>query len=463
VVDDEESIRISLAEALADATTTVRTAATGAEAMAVLDSTVIDLVLLDQKLRQSGEDGLDVLRKIRAQHPDVLSIMMTAYGRIESAVEAIKLGCIQYISKPLDVNQLKILIASALSTGRLQREVEVLRNHQRRVFSPVEVFGDSKKTRELLDHVQRAARSATSTVLIRGETGVGKELIARQIHTASPVAAGAFVDFNCSAVPDNLIESELFGFERGAFTDAKVAKRGLFELADRGSLFLDEIGEMPLPMQSKLLRVLETKSFRRLGSTVDVHVQVRTIAATNRDLLQLVATNRFREDLFYRLDVIPVFVPPLRERKEDISTLTLHFLERFNRELGRSIRRITPAAMDELIAYSWPGNIRELRNLIERMVLMTQSDEILPEDLPNHIRVGSGGPNGTRSSPRFSFPTDRRFTLEEAERAAILHAIERTGGNKTKAAEFLGISRQTLRTRLKELGSEDGTDLSAAS
>lgn len=463
VVDDEESIRVSLAEALRDGTTTVWTAGNGAEAMAVLDSTVIDLVLLDQKLRESGEDGLDVLRKIRVQHPDVLAIMMTAYGRIESAVEAIKLGCIQYISKPLDVNQLKILIASALSTSRLQREVEFLRQKAGKVFSPVEIFGDSQRTRELLDHVRRAARSATSTVLIRGETGVGKELIAREIHTGSPVASGAFVDFNCSAVPENLIESELFGFERGAFTDAKSSKRGLFELADRGSLFLDEIGEMPLAMQAKLLRVLETKSFRRLGATVDVRVQVRTIAATNRDLLQLVAAKKFREDLYYRLDVIPVYVPPLRERLDDIPVLTGHFLERFNRELGRAIRGITPEAMKQLRMYAWPGNVRELRNLIERLVLMVQSDEIGPEDLPPHIRSGSAGADTGCPGTLFTFPKDRKFTLEEAEKAAILHAIERTGGNKTRAAEFLGISRQTLRTKLKDFDAEDGSDLSAAS
>jgi two-component system, NtrC family, response regulator AtoC len=455
VVDDEESIRVSLEEALADESTRVLTASNGKEALARLGSEVIDLVLLDQKLKESGEDGIDVLREIRKLHPEVVTIMMTAFGRIDSAVEATKLGCFQYITKPLDVNQLKLLIASALSTSDLRREVEILRQQQERVFSPLDVFGSSQKILDLLDHVRRAAASPTSTVLIRGETGVGKELVARQIHAASPVGGGPFVDFNCSAVPENLIESELFGYEKGAFTDAKVSKRGLFELADRGSLFLDEIAEMPMAMQAKLLRVLETKSFRRLGSTMDVKVQVRVIAATNKDLFQEVEAGRFREDLYYRLDVIPVAVPPLRERKDDIPVLARHFLERFVRELGRNIRSISPKAMDLLVLYSWPGNVRELRNLMERMVLMTVGEEILPEHLPSQILAGAPGPKGNRAVPAILFPADRPVTLQEVEIAAITHMLGRVGGNKTKAAEMLGISRQTLRSKLREGGLEE--------
>ncbi|MFB3908480.1 MAG: sigma-54-dependent transcriptional regulator [Candidatus Eisenbacteria bacterium] len=455
VVDDEESIRVSLQEALSDPTHTVMTAPSGTAALALLASEVIDLVLLDQKLKESGEDGIEVLREIRRRHPEVLVIMMTAYGRIESAVEATKLGCFQYITKPLDVHQLRLLIHSALSTSQLQRQVEMLRQQQDRVFRPSEMFGSSPKTRELLEHVRRAAASPTSTVLIRGETGVGKELIARQIHASSPVAQGAFVDFNCSAVPDNLIESELFGYEKGAFTDAKGSKRGLFELADRGSLFLDEIAEMPLTMQAKLLRVLETKSFRRLGSTVDVKVQVRVIAATNKDLFQEVESGRFREDLFYRLDVIPVHVPALRDRPEDIPFLARHFLERFNRELGRSIHGISDKAMEYLCAYSWPGNVRELRNLLERTVLMTTDHEILPDHLPPQILAGGHGPRLSRASAALLFPDDRILTLDEIERAAIQHTLSRVGGNKTKAAEALGISRQTLRTKLKDADADE--------
>jgi len=460
IVDDEVSIRVSLAEALAGETTSVQTAANGKEAFSLLASEMIDLVLLDQKLKESGEDGIEILREIRRRFPEVITIMMTAYGRIDSAVEATKLGCFQYITKPLDVNQLKLLIASALSTSQLRREVEILRQQQEKVFSPLDVFGSSQKIRELLEQVRRAASSPSSTVLIRGETGVGKELIARQIHATSPVGSGPFVDFNCSAVPENLVESELFGHERGAFTDAKGSRRGLFEMADRGSLFLDEIAEMPASMQAKLLRVLETKSFRRLGSTYDLRVHVRVIAATNKDLVQEVEAGRFREDLYYRLDVIPVHVPPLRDRRDDIPVLARHFLDRFNRELGRSIREISPKAMDLLLFHSWPGNVRELRNLIERMVLMTQDDEIRPEHLPQQIAAGAATPRGQKTSAAIAFPSERLATLQEIELAAINHTLSCVAGNKTKAAEVLGISRQTLRSKLREGGIEEGDSAS---
>jgi len=449
VVDDEESIRVTLEEALSDDQTSVETAPSGVEALRILASEVIDLVLLDQKLKESAEDGIEVLREIRKRHPAVVTIMMTAYGRIDSAVEATKLGCFQYITKPLDVNQLKLLISSGLSTSRLRREVELLRMQQQRVFRSNEPFGPSEKTQELLDHVRRAAASPTSTVLIRGETGVGKELIARRIHSSSPVADGPFVDFNCSAVPESLVESELFGYEKGAFTDARGTKRGLFELADRGSLFLDEIGEMSATMQAKLLRVLEAKSFRKLGSTVDIRVAVRVIAATNKDLFQAVESGSFREDLYYRLDVIPIYVPALRDRKDDIPPLSYHFLEHFNEELGRSINGNTGRAMEQLTSYSWPGNVRELRNLIERLVLMTSADEILPEHLPSHIVGGVEPTRGGRSTPPVLFPQEELLSLEEIERAAIDHTLAKLGGNKTKAAEVLGISRQTLRTKIQ--------------
>lgn len=455
VVDDEESIRVSLTEALSDGGNIVRTAPGGKETMDILSSEVIDLVLLDQNLRVSGENGIDILREIRRRYPETVTIVMTAYGRIESAVEAIKLGCFQYITKPLDVHQLRLLIRSALSASRLQREVELLRQQQLKVFDPTEIFGPSKQTQKLLALVRKAAASPTSTVLIRGETGVGKELIARQIHSYSPVAAGPFVDFNCSAVPENLVESELFGYEKGAFTDAKGTKRGLFELADRGSLFLDEIAEMPLGMQAKLLRVLETKSFRKLGSTVDVRVHVRVIAATNKDLLREVSEGRFREDLYYRLDVIPVAVPPLRERPEDVPILAKHFIERFARELGRPAPAISEAAMAVLGRHSWPGNVRELRNLMERLVLMSGGVEILPDDLSGNLRGEAGGKFGRAGAGEIVFPADRFLTLEEVERAAIADALSRLGGNKTRAAEALGISRQTLRTKLREDDSGD--------
>jgi DNA-binding NtrC family response regulator len=452
VVDDEESIRVSLEEALSDAQHRVLTAARGKDAMEILASEGIDLVLLDQKLKESGEDGIDVLREIRRRYPWLVVIMMTAFGRIESAVEATKLGCFQYITKPLEVAQLKLVIAAGLANRTLSRAVEAYRHQEERAFPSSDPFGPSPKTREMLDHVKLAASSPTSTVLIRGETGSGKELVARLIHGRSPVADGPFVDFNCAAVPENLIESELFGHEKGAFTDAKLTRRGLFELADHGSLFLDEIGEMPLPMQAKFLRVLETKSFRKLGAAVDTKVSVRVIAATNKDLHHEVQDGRFREDLYYRLDVIPVHVPPLRERHEDIPVLATHFLERFNRELGRSIREIAPGTMKILSAYAWPGNIRELKNLMERLVLMTRADELRPEHLPPHILGGHEAGRVPGGSGSVVFPEGEVLRLEQVEREAILHTLSRLGGNKTRAAEALGISRQTLRTKLREYG-----------
>ncbi|MBD3162940.1 MAG: response regulator [Candidatus Eisenbacteria bacterium] len=449
VVDDEESIRVSLEAALTDEETQVRTASSGVEALRILDSDLVDLVLLDQKLKESEEDGIEVLREIRSRHREIVAIIMTAYGRIDSAVEAIKLGAFQYLTKPVDLDHLKVIISSALSTAHLQRHVDTLQQDVDNLMSPTDVFGPSRKTQELLERVELAASSPTSTVLIRGETGVGKELVARQIHRSSPVAKGPFVDFNCSAVPENLIESELFGHEKGAFTDAKGVKRGLFEMADRGSLFLDEIGEMPMPMQAKLLRVLETKSFRKLGSTVDCRVQVRVIAATNKDLFEEVQKGAFREDLYYRLDVIPIDVPPLRERPEDIPALAEIFVERFSRDLRRSTRKISDGAMEILRSYAWPGNVRELKNMIERLVLLTQSTEILPEHLPASLS-GSRRRRTEIEEPRLLFAGEELLTLEEVERAAIVHTLERLKGNKTKAAEVLGISRQTLRSKIRD-------------
>ncbi len=451
VVDDEESIRISLSEALKDEYTRVEVAVGGNECMSILGRKDVDVVLLDQRLSATGEDGLDVLRRIKEEYPEVVVIMMTAYGRFESAVEATRLGCFQYIAKPLDIQQLKLLIRNALSNMALAREVRRLRAQQRRQFETDVVFGTSPKVRQLFENIKKVARSRTATVLIRGETGVGKELVARQIHFYSEVGTGPFVDVNCSAVPENLLESELFGHEKGAFTDARTSKEGLFELADGGTLFLDEIAEMSPKLQAKLLRVLETKKFRRLGGTSDIEVKVRIIAATNRDLFKEVEEGRFREDLYYRLTVIPIHVPPLRERREDIPALVQTFLEQFRREIGRHSIAITDDAMKMLVAYDWPGNVRELRNLMERLVLMVSSETIDVGDLPEHIRLNLGGPRRRVEGPDL-FQPGRVPTLEEVERVAIEHALAEVGGNKTRAASLLGISRQTLRAKLRQYG-----------
>lgn len=458
VVDDEESIRITLGEALANDRTTVLVSGTGIKALEIIEREPVDLVLLDQNLKESSENGIDVLREIRRRFPEVLVIMMTAYGRIETAVEATKLGCFQYITKPLEIPQLRLLIRSALGTVDLRKEVDFLRSQQQREYDGEQVFGSSEKMRELLENVKKIARSGTSTILIRGETGTGKDLIARVIHYSSSASKGPFVILNCSAVPDNLLESELFGHEQGAFTDARRHKRGLLEMADRGTLFLDEIGEMPLGLQAKLLRVLETKIFRRLGSTTDQKVNVRFIAATNKDLFQEVEAKRFREDLYYRLTVIPIYVPPLRERREDISLLVKYFLDRYNQELGGKIQRIADKATELLANYRWPGNVRELRNLMERLVLMHPGPEVLPSDLPAHLTAGPVPGGAPRAEDEVIIRSERVVPLSEVEKAAIRDALAKVRGNKTKAAELLGISRQTLRTKVRDYALQDTED-----
>lgn len=456
VVDDEESIRITLGEALKDGRTTVHTAGTGTGALEIMEREPVDLVLLDQNLKVSGENGIEILREIRRRFPDTLVIMMTAYGRIEAAVEATKLGCFQYITKPLEIPQLRLLIKSALATVDLRKEVEVLRSQQEREFDGERIFGSSEKMKDLLENVKKIARSGTSTILIRGETGTGKDLIARVIHQTSPACKGPFVVLNCSAVPDNLLESELFGHEQGAFTDARRHKRGLLEMADRGTLFLDEIGEMPPGLQSKLLRVLETKVFRRLGSTNDIRVNVRFIAATNKDLFQEVEARRFREDLYYRLSVIPIYVPPLRERREDIGLLLRYFLDRYNQELGGRLQQVTDPAMQMLADYHWPGNVRELRNVVERLVLMHSGAEVLPEDLPEQVRLRAVTRLQVEEIEEVIIRSERVVPLAELEKAGIRDALAKLKGNKTRAAELLGISRQTLRTKVREYALEAG-------
>ncbi len=450
VVDDEESIRFSLSEALRSDSCEIVTAEGGDEAFAIMAKKDIDLVLLDQRLAITQENGLDILRRIKAESPETIVIMMTAFGKFESAVEATRLGCFQYIAKPLDLHQLRLLIQNALSTAELTREVRRLKAQQRREFAVDTVFGDSPRIQKLFESVKKVARSSTTTVLIRGETGSGKELVARQIHAYSDVSTGPFVDLNCSVVPDNLLESELFGHEKGAFTDAKATKEGLFELADGGTLFLDEIAEMPAKLQAKLLKVLESKSFRRVGGTELIKVTVRILAATNRDLFKEVAEERFREDLFYRLSVIPIFVPPLRERREDIPSLIVTFLDHYAREIGRPIRVLDKQIVEQLVEYNWPGNVRELKNLMERLVLMCSDDRITMDDLPEHIRLNLDGPRKGSGKGSDLFQPGRVPTLNEVEHMAIEHALTQVNWNKTHTAELLGISRQTLRAKIKE-------------
>ena len=451
VVDDERTLRFTLAESLRDEGYRAYEAADGSEAFAALREKDVDVVLLDMRLKESGEDGLTILKSIKKDYPGVEVVMMTAYGRFDHAVEATKSGCFQFVGKPFQLDQIKLVVRGAMENASLRKEVEVLRRGSPGRFPTDRIVGESEGFRDVLDTVEKVARSRT-TVLLTGETGTGKEVVARAVHRSSDVAGGPFVAVNCSAVPENLLESELFGYEKGAFTDAKTRKKGMFELADRGTLFLDEIGDMAGGIQSKLLRVLESGTFKRLGGTGDITADVRVVAATNKDLKKEVAEGRFREDLYYRLAVIPIAIPPLRERTEAILPLARFFLDIMNKEMGRSVEGFTPEAERAMLGYRWPGNVRELRNMVERAVLLSGGSMIEVSELPRDVLSTGGG-----APPADAPPGEGGiWTLVDAERYAIKLALKRFEGNKTRAAEALGVSRQTLRAKVKEYGLAEG-------
>jgi len=446
IVDDERSIRFGIGEWARDAGYTAHEAASGREALDRLREHPVDAIILD--LRLGDMDGLQVLKRIREEEVTAPVIMLSAHANFDHVVQAVKMGAFWFLSKPLDNDQLGALLGVALENARLKREVEL---HRRERTQPL--IGDSPGLRQALQKLEKAGKSRDATVLIHGETGAGKGLLARYLHSHSARAEGPFVELNCSAIPEQLLESELYGHEKGAFTDAKRFKKGLFELADGGILFLDEIGEMTPGLQAKLLHVLETRTFRRVGGNADVTVDVRVVAATHRDLKKAVAEGRFREDLYFRLNVVPIVVPALRDRPDDVRTLTAHFVQHFCRDLGRPAARVQPEALDALLAYRWPGNVRELKNVIERVLLLEAEDEIRVEHLPADLRGQKVAASG--ADP---FPQGVVRPLAEVEHLAIQHALEVCGGNKTRAAQLLGISRQTLRTKLKEFSGEADTD-----
>ncbi|HKA24414.1 MAG TPA: sigma-54 dependent transcriptional regulator [Candidatus Eisenbacteria bacterium] len=456
VVEDHRTTREMLIEDLSGHGYEAQGLESFGEAWSQIQERAPDAVILD--LRLGTQSGMDLLRKIRGEFADVGVIMITGHGGVEDAEEAGQLGCYNFFLKPFNMAAVRACLAGMLAESArrqgTERELEDLRE-ARASYAGHPLIGQSGTLKKVLETVARVARSPSATVLVRGETGAGKELIARRIHAMSSRAQEPFVELNCSAIPENLLESELFGHERGAFTDARRQKKGIFELASGGTVFLDEIGEMSPSLQAKLLKVIDEKCFRRLGGLTEMRVDTRVIAATHRDLAQLVQDGKFREDLYHRLNVVPVFLPPLRERAEDIPLLVSHFAKRFAGELGKPEPRLLPETEQRLRAYPWPGNVRELRNVVERILLLEEDDTIRVEHLPPEILAPG---SGASAAPEMALRGDRVLPLSEIERQAILLALERTGGNKTRAASQLGISRQTLRTKLKEYALESGED-----
>jgi len=452
LVDDQDSIRFFLEKTLVQEGYEAHTAKTGAEAVEKAREVVPDLILLDLKLPDM--DGIEVLRRIKAIFPEINVVMVTAFGDIETAVEAMKEGAYDFVTKPINLDQLLILMKKGLESKRLSREVVQLKRQMQMGDGFEYMMGKSAAMTKVYDVVQQVAQSDSTTVLIEGESGVGKEMIARMIHENSPRAEQPFMDINCASLPEQLLESELFGHEKGAFTDAKSQKQGLLELANRGTLFLDEIGEMSLTIQVKLLRVLERLTFRRVGGTSDIHVNVRIVSATNRNLKDEVDENRFRADLYYRLKVVPLFIPPLRERKEDLIDFVKYFINAFNKKFRKNFEEIDKSAEDAMLNYAWPGNIRELKNSIERIVLLENGPTLMGEHFPFAAERTEDRTLGrvldrllTNPIPEDGIDLER--VVADLEREIIIKASEQAGWNQSLTARLLNLKRDKLRYRMK--------------
>jgi DNA-binding NtrC family response regulator len=440
VVEDDRSSRESLAAALRDAGMEVLTSASGEEAMARLDLASVNVVISD--IMMGKVSGVDLVTHIQEHHPDISTILVTAYGTIESAVDAMRRGAYDYLTKPINLDRLELLVQRAYRRQNLLKENRELKSQLKRKFSVAGIIGQSPPMRRILQQIEQIAPTNAS-VLIRGESGTGKELIASALHHCSHRSDGPLIKVSCVALAESLIESELFGHERGAFTGAHKMRQGRFEMADSGSLFLDEVGDLSISTQLKLLRAIQEREIERVGGRSPIAVDVRLIAATNQDLEKAMEVGKFREELYYRLKVVTLDVPPLRERPDDIIELLDYFLDHFCKEHHKSIRRFTPAAKQKLRSYPWPGNVRELRNCVESLVVTVRGEEITQQDLPPSMGEESG-------ASEIVIPMGR--PLEEVEKRYILRTLEMLGNNKARTAQALGISKKTLYRRLHEYG-----------
>ncbi len=451
VVDDERVLVDSLQLELEGRGHTVRAFYRAVPFLDYIHSSEPDVVLLDLQLPDLN--GLEVLEHINKTHRFIPTIIITAHGNLDSAIQAMRGGAFDYVNKPFDLDEIDIIIDKALQEIKLVREVEHHRRRAAEGVRPEDFIGSSPPVRRLLETVKKLTQVDNTTVLLRGESGTGKDLLAKMIHNLSARAERQFIEVNCAAIPETLLESELFGYEKGAFTDAKSRKTGLVELADGGTLFLDEVGDLPFSLQAKLLRFLESRSFRRIGGASEIKVDVLIISATNRDLKKAVAKRRFREDLYYRLNVVPLDVPPLRERGEDIMALAEHYLAHFSRKFRKPLVGMSPEARQAFLVYHWPGNVRELKNLVERLVILSTDNLITYDDLPAVMKEASarresGGHRDALGEEGLE------AKLAAYEKKLIGEALERAGGVKSEAAKLLGVSRYSLLRKMKRLFGE---------
>lgn len=450
IVDDEAIQRDIVRDILEDQGCDVAAVGNGAEALDYLKTTPVDVMLSD--LRMPGMDGVELLQHAKAFDPEIVVVMITAYGSFESAVDAVKKGAYDYLAKPLDKGQLTLVVERALSRRRLADENRALRSQLQERYEFHNIIGHSPQMQEVFKMIEKIAPSQ-STVMIYGESGTGKELVARALHSHSKRRDQRFLAVNCAAIPDSLLESEMFGYERGAFTGAIAQKKGLFEEADNGTLFLDEIGDLDVMLQAKLLRVLQEGEFQRVGGTKTLKANVRVLAATNKNLEEEVKEGRFRQDLYYRLNVVPIFLPPLRAKKEDIPSLAAHFLEKYNARHGKQVKRITSNAMKRFLDYRWEGNVRELESVIERSVILADGDVIDVESLPEKLQTPAQ-PHTPINPMEFAIPNEG-ISLEQLERDLIESALKKTNWSIKKASELLGLSYKTLQYRIQKYRLKD--------